>query len=87
MHGVSFGYYPNGPYGGGNSWGFFVHDTRSAVIAAVVGLLLLIVAGNYVIVAAARAHAAITRALLGRALDPLADARQMLIADPELSRR
>jgi len=87
MHGVAFGNYPNGPYGGGNNWGFFVHDTRSAVIAAGVGLVLLIVAGNYVIVAAARAHTAMTLALLVRALDPLADVRQMLIADPELSRR
>ena len=80
-HGVEFGYYPDGPYGGGNSWGFFVHDTRSAIIAALVGVLLLILAGNYVVVAAA-----IARALLGPALDPLADARQMLVADPERSR-
>jgi len=87
MHGVAFGNYPNGPYGGGNRWGFFVHDTRSAVIAAAVGLVLLVVAGNYLVVAAARAHAAITRALLGRVLDPLADARRMLIADPTLAPR
>jgi len=61
--------------------GFFVHDTRSAVIAAVGGPRPAVVAGNYLVVAAARAHAAITRALLGRVLDPLADARRMLIAD------
>jgi len=84
-HGVAFGYYPNGPYAG-DHWGFFVHDMRSALVAAAVGLVLLVVAGNYLVVALARAHEAITRSLLGPAPDPLADARQMLIADPELSR-
>ena len=82
--GIAFGYYPNGPYGG-NHWGFFVHDNRSAFIAAAAGLVLLIVAGNYVIVAAARAHAAVVRSLLSRARDPLADARAMLSADPQLA--
>ena len=84
-HGVAFGYYPNGPYAG-DHWGFFVHDLRSALVAAAVGLVLLVVAGNYLVVALARAHEAIARSLLGPALDPLAAARQMLIADPELSR-
>jgi hypothetical protein len=84
-HGIAFGYYPNGPYGG-NHWGFFVHDNRSAFVAAAVGVLLLIVAGNYVIVAAARAHATIVRALLSRARDPLADARAMLVADTNLAK-
>jgi hypothetical protein len=85
-HGVAFGYFPNGLYGA-NHWGFFIHDTRSAVIAALVGVVLLIVAGNYAVVAAARAHTAIARSLLSQAVDPLADARRMLVADPELSSR
>lgn len=84
-YGEALGYYPNGPYAG-DHWGFFIHDNRSAFIAAAVGLLLLIVAGNYIVVAAARAHAAVVRAMLSRARDPLADARQMLAADPQLSR-
>lgn len=85
-HGVAFGNFPNGP-NGPDHWGFFIDDMRSAVVAAVIGLVLLVVAGNYVIVAGARAHQAICRALLQKARDPLADARQMLVSDPELSRR
>ncbi|HEY7049540.1 MAG TPA: sensor domain-containing protein [Jatrophihabitantaceae bacterium] len=85
-HGVAFGNFPDGPHAG-HHWGFFVGDMRSALLAAAVGLVLLVVAGNYLLVALARAHGAITRSLLGPAIDPLAAARQMLIADPELSRR
>ncbi|HEY3632588.1 MAG TPA: sensor domain-containing protein [Jatrophihabitantaceae bacterium] len=84
-HGIALGYYPNGPYGG-NHWGFFVHDDRSAFLAAAAGLVLLIVAGNYVVVAAARAHATVVRLLLSRARDPLAEARAMLTADPNLAK-
>lgn len=83
--GQAIGYYPNGPYEG-DHWGFFVRDNRSAFIAAAAGLVLLILAANYAVVAAARAHAAVARALLTRARDPLAEARAMLVADPELSR-
>lgn len=83
-HGIAFGYYPNGPYGS-HHWGFFVHDDRSAFIAAAVGLVLLIVAANYVVVAVAQAHARIVRTVLSRARDPLAEARQMLVADPQLT--
>jgi hypothetical protein len=83
-HGVSLGNFPNGPHGGG-SWGFLVDDMNSALIAAAVGLGLLVLIGNYVLVAAARAHAAVTRSMLAPAADPLAEARQMLVADPALS--
>lgn len=85
-HGVSFGNFPNGPHGDG-SWGVFVDDIGSALIAALAGVALLVLVGNYAIVAAARAHAAVARSWLGEARDPLAEARQMLVADPELSRR
>jgi hypothetical protein len=84
-HGVAFGNFPDGPHAG-HHWGIFVDDRQSALIVAGVGLVLLVFAGNYLVVALARAHAAITRSLLGPARDPLAPARQMLVADPELAR-
>ncbi len=80
-HGVSIGNFPNGPKGG-HSWGFFIGDTRSALVAAAVGVVLLVLVGNYLLVAAARAHVSVTSSLLGQARDPLADAKQMLRADP-----
>jgi alkylation response protein AidB-like acyl-CoA dehydrogenase len=82
----AFGNFPNGP-NGPDHWGFFVDDLRSAFVAAAIGLVLLVLAGTYVIVAAARTHQASSRALLRKARDPLADARPMLVADPQLSRR
>ena len=84
-HGVSFGNFPNGPNGGG-SWGFFVDDMRSALLAAGIGAVLLVLVANYLLVAAARAHAWVAASLLRPAADPLAAARQLLVEDPAPSR-
>ncbi len=80
-HGVSMGNFPDGP-NGGHSWGFFIGDLHSALVAAGVGVALLVLVGNYLIVATARAHVAVTAALLDVARDPLAEAKQMVRADP-----
>lgn len=80
-HGVSMGNFPNGP-SGGHSWGFFIGDLHSALIAAGVGVALFVLVGNYLIVATARAHVSVTSALLDIARDPLAEAKQMVHADP-----
>lgn len=84
-HGVEFGNFPNGPHGGG-SWGFFVDDMGSALLAAGIGAVLLVLVGNYLLVAAARAHAWVAASLLRQAVDPLAAAKQLLVDDPALSR-
>ena len=81
-HGVAFGSFPNGPHGEG-ARGVFVGDLPTALLAAAVGLVLLVAAANYVIVAAARAHAGITRALLRPTANRPAAARQVRSADAE----
>jgi hypothetical protein len=80
-HGVDLGNFPNGPKGG-DSWGFFIGDLHSALVAAGVGALLLVLVGNYLLVATAKAHVWVTVSLLREARDPLADAKQMARADP-----
>ncbi len=69
-HGVAFGSFPNGPHGAG-ARGVFVDNRSTALLAAAVGLVLLVFAANYVVVAIARTHAAITRALLRPTNDSL----------------
>jgi hypothetical protein len=82
-HGVAFGSFPNGPHGRG-SWGVFVGDLPTALLAAAVGVVLLVTAADYIVVAAARTHAAISRALLRPPADRPAEDRQLLDADPAL---
>lgn len=74
-HGVAFGSFPNGPHGGG-ARGVFVDDLPTALLAAALGVVLLVAAANYLAVAAARTHAAITRALLRPATEPFTTAQQ-----------
>jgi len=64
VHGVALGYFPHGPAGPG-AVGLYV-DTlpRAMLAAAIFGLLFLVF--NYVLVKAARKHAAIARAWLAR---------------------
>jgi hypothetical protein len=80
-HGVAFGSFPNGPHGAG-ARGVFVDDLPTALLAAAVGVVLLVFAANYLVVAIARAHAAITRALLSSTNDSL-PAEQTLAASSE----
>lgn len=75
-HGYQLGYFPNGPHGHG-AWGLYVDTLPRALLTAVVclaGFLLF----NYVLVATARAHTAVARNLLGKARDPLLEAKEVL---------
>ncbi len=76
LHGVALGYFPHGPHGHG-AVGLYVDTLPKALLAAacfLIGFLLF----NYVVVAMARAHARIARALLRPPADPLAVAREVL---------
>jgi hypothetical protein len=79
-HGVAFGSFPNGPHGPG-ARGVFVDDLPTALLAAAVGVVLLVFAANYVVVAAARTHAAMTRALLRPTTRSPAAGQQTLSTD------
>ena len=76
FHGVQLGYFPHGPHGSG-SWGLYVDTLPKALIAAGVCLVLFLLF-NYVLVATARLHAAIARALLRAPADPLREAKEIL---------
>jgi Putative sensor len=75
-HGVQLGYFPHGPHGPGG-WGLYV-DTLPKALAAAGVCLVLFLLFNYVLVATARLHAAIARALLRAPDDPLRDAKEVL---------
>jgi hypothetical protein len=75
-HGYDLGYHPNGPHGPGG-WGLYVNTLPEAFAVAAVCLILFL-AFNYVLVATARAHAAVARGLLGAADDPLLEAKEVL---------
>jgi hypothetical protein len=77
-HGVMIGYYPNGMHGPGHH-GFLVDTLPTALIAAA-GFAVAFLLFNYVLVATARLHAQVARALLRRPADPLAPARAVLAA-------
>lgn len=76
FHGISLGYFPNGPYGA-SARGVFIHTMSGAVWTAVV-FAVLFVLFSYVVVLTARLHARIARALLRPPADPLAEARSVL---------
>jgi hypothetical protein len=76
VHGVQLGYFPNGPDGLGR-YGFYVDTLPRALLAAAVCLVLFLVF-NYVVMATARAHARVARALLRAPGDPLAAAKDVL---------
>jgi len=82
-HGLSWGYFPNGPHGSG-SWGFWIGSDQAAIVAALVSLVLF-VAWNYVLVATARLNVSAVRALITDYRDPLADAKQVLHTPGPLS--
>jgi hypothetical protein len=75
-HGVQLGYFPHGPHGPG-AWGLYV-DTLPKALATAGVCLVLFLLFNYVLVATARLHAAIARALLRPPEDPLKDAKEVL---------
>jgi len=82
-HGVQLGYFPSGPHGQG-AWGVYVDTLPKAIIVALACLVLFLLF-NYVVVAAARLHAAIARGLLGAQEDPLRQAKEVLLRPGPLS--
>lgn len=76
VHGVQFGYFPNGPSGPGH-WGVYVDTLPKALLAAAVCLVLFLLF-NYVLVLTGRSHVRIARSLLRAPADPLADAKEVL---------
>jgi len=75
-HGVQLGYFPNGPHGH-PAWGLYVDTLPKALLAAAISLVLFLLF-NYVLVATARVHANVARALLRPPQDPLREAREVL---------
>jgi putative sensor protein len=75
-HGVQLGYFPDGPHGH-PGYGLYVDTLPKALIAAAICLAAFLLF-NYVLVAAARAHAAVARGLLGSPEDPLREAKEVL---------
>ncbi len=84
VHGVQLGYFPHGPQGH-PSWGVYV-DTLPKALAVAAVCLVLFLLFNYVVVAAARLHAAIARALLSPPEDPLREAKEVLAHPGPLSK-
>jgi hypothetical protein len=76
FHGYQLGYFPNGPHGH-PGYGLYIDTLPKALLAAAVSLVLFLLC-NYALIAAARAHTAAARALLGRQEDPLGEAKEVL---------
>ncbi len=76
FHGYQIGYFPNGPHGH-PGYGLYV-DTLPKALLAAAGFVILFLLFNYVLVATARAHAAIARGLLRSPEDPLKEAKEVL---------
>jgi hypothetical protein len=75
-HGVELGYFPAGP-NGHHAWGVHV-DTLPKALVVAASCLVLFLLFNYVLVAAARLHAAVARSLLRAPEDPLQEAKEVL---------
>jgi Putative sensor len=76
VNGVALGYFPHGPTGPG-SWGLYVDTLPKALLAAALFAVAFLLF-NYVLVATARMHGRIARALLRPPADPLEEARSVL---------
>lgn len=74
--GIELGYFPHGPHGPG-TYGFYIDTLPSALVLAVICLVLFLLF-SYVVVATARLHAAVARALLRPPEDPLREAKEVL---------
>lgn len=83
-HGVQLGYFPNGPHGH-PGWGLYVDTLPKALLVAAVCLVLFLLF-NYVLVATARLHATVARALLRAPEDPLGEAKEILSRPGPLNR-
>jgi hypothetical protein len=74
--GIQFGDFPHGPHGPGAS-GWYVGTLPSALILAAICLVAFLLF-SYVVIATARLHAVVARALLSPADDPLREAKEVL---------
>jgi hypothetical protein len=78
VHGIQLGYFPNGPgTSAASSWGVYVDTLPKALLTAAACLVLFLIF-NYVLVATARVHARVARAVLRAPEDPLAAAKDVL---------
>lgn len=77
VHGVLIGSFPNGPHGAGASGWWIYNSIGPALLVAAICLVAFLLF-NYVLVATARLHAHVARAMLRRASDPLEPARAVL---------
>lgn len=82
-HGYQLGYFPNGPHGH-PGYGLYVDTLPKALLVAGICLVAFLLF-NYVLVATARAHAFVVRALVGEATDPLKEAKEILRSPGPLS--
>jgi hypothetical protein len=82
-HGYQLGYFPNGPHGH-PGYGLYVDTLPKALLVAGICLVAFLLF-TYVLVATARAHAFVVRALLGEATDPLKEAKEILRSPGPLS--
>jgi hypothetical protein len=82
-HGEQLGYFPNGPNGAGGH-GLYI-DTLPRALLAAAGFAILFLLFNYVLVATARMHGRVARALLRPPADPLAEVRAVLTGPGPLS--
>jgi Putative sensor len=79
-HGFQLGFYfPQGRPGGPGAVGVFIDTLPKALMAAGLGLAGVLIF-NYVVVATARMHARVARALLRPPADPLAEVKAALAA-------
>jgi len=76
-HGVMIGYLPHGPHMSDGGFGVWIGTLPAALATAAVFLVLSCFAA-YLVVGAARTHAAVARGLLGPRVDPLWQAKQVL---------
>jgi hypothetical protein len=76
VHGLAIGYFPHGANGPG-SVGVYV-DTLPKALLAAVAFAVLFLLFNYVLVATARMHGRVARALLRPPADPLEEVRSVL---------
>jgi Putative sensor len=75
-HGVQLGYFPSGPNGAGGH-GLYINTLPRALLAAA-GFAIVFLLFNYVLVATARMHGRVARALLRAPADALAEVRTVL---------
>lgn len=83
-HGYQLGYFPNGPHGH-PGYGLYIDTLPKALLAAAVFLILFLLF-SYVLVATARMHATVARALLHAPEDPLREAKEILSRPGPLNR-